>query len=55
MSLESTRVYRKHKNCPVQVVVGPFGPHYAKLICTRHNKQIQWLNQQDAIALLEHT
>lgn len=43
--LENTPVYKKHKNCPVKAVLGPFGPHYAKLVCAKHGKMIQWLNE----------
>jgi hypothetical protein len=47
MALENTRIYKKHKNCPVKAIPGPFGPHAGKLICTRHNKNIQWLSKAD--------
>jgi hypothetical protein len=40
---------RKHDKCPVSVNVCKQGsPHYAELVCNRHNKHIQWLNQTDA-------
>jgi hypothetical protein len=51
--LENTRIYRKHKNCNMRVEVGPFGPHYAKLICTKHNKQIQWVSKEAAELILD--
>ena len=38
-----------HDKCPVSVNVCKQGsPHYAELVCNRHNKHIQWLNQTDA-------
>ena len=43
-----TQIDRKHWHCPTQVVVGPFGPHYAKLECTKHKKVIQWLSKSNA-------
>jgi hypothetical protein len=43
--LENTPIYIKHKNCPVEAVLGPFGIHYAKLICAKHRKVIQWLSE----------
>lgn len=36
-----------HNNCEVKAIKGPFGIHYGKLICSNHNKHIQWLNEQD--------
>lgn len=54
MSIENSHVYKKHRNCTVEVVVGPFGPHYAKLVCKVHKKHIQWLSKESAIMLLDH-
>lgn len=54
MAIEQTRTYKKHKNCPMRIEIGPFGPHYAKLICNKHNKTIQWLSKS-AVVLLEST
>ena len=42
--MENTRIYKKHKNCEMIAVLGPFGPHYAKLVCKKHNKTVQWLS-----------
>jgi hypothetical protein len=53
MSIENSNVYKKHKNCEVEIVVGPFGPHYAKLVCKSHKKLIQWLNKESADTLIE--
>lgn len=35
-----------HKDCEVKLVVGPFGPHYAKLVCVQHNKFVAWAKQE---------
>jgi hypothetical protein len=43
--MENTRIYLKHKDCPVEAIPGPFGIHYAKLICSCHGTWIQWLNK----------
>lgn len=40
-----TPTEKKHNKCPLTVVVGPFGPHYAKLQCAKHHKMIYWLNK----------
>lgn len=45
--LENTNVYKKHKDCPVEAVLGPFGIHYAKLVCAKHGKMICWLSKTD--------
>ena len=37
----------RHDNCEVQAIKGPFGPHYAKLICKTCNTGIQWLSRDD--------
>ena len=47
MALEYTRIYKRHKNCPVKAIPGPFGPHSGKLICSKHAKHIQWLSKAD--------
>jgi len=52
MIYEKSPVYKKHKNCDTKIVLGPFGPHYAKLICKKHGVQLQWLSKS-AVALLE--
>ena len=41
-----------HNNCTVKAIKGPFGIHYGKLICSDHNKHIQWLNEQDFEAVV---
>lgn len=51
MALENTRIYKRHKNCPVEAIPGPFGPHAGKLICSKHNITIQWLSKADTQAL----
>lgn len=44
----------KHDKCPVEVCVNPpESTHYASLRCSKHRKHIQWLNQQQAQAILE--
>lgn len=50
----SNKLFDRHRNCPVQVVTGPFGPHAAKLVCTRHNKVMQWLSKQAVEQLKEN-
>jgi hypothetical protein len=47
------KMLKRHTHCPVQVVAGPFGPHAAKLVCTRHNKVMQWLSKQAVEQLKE--
>ena len=38
---------KKHDRCPVKAIQGPFGNHFGKLMCSRHNKHIQWLSEAD--------
>lgn len=33
---------KRHKNCPIKVIIGPFGPHYARFECRKHRKFIKW-------------
>jgi len=53
MSIEHSRLYKKHKKCATRIDIGPFGPHYARLVCVRHDRTIQWLSKEAATALLE--
>ena len=43
----------KHDNCKVKAILGPFGIHYAKLVCKNHKKVIQWLSQAEYKALIQ--
>ena len=42
-----------HNNCPVKAIRGPFGIHYGKLICSNHNKHIQWLTKADYETIIQ--
>lgn len=44
---------KKHDCCPVKAVPGPFGPHFGRLVCSRHKKHIQWLSKADFIRIAE--
>ena len=44
---------KHHNNCPVITVRCEDGPHYAKLCCKKHNKHIQWLNQESFELILQ--
>jgi len=43
----------KHNKCPVKAIKGPFGIHYAKLICKKHKKWVDWLSQADYEAIIQ--
>lgn len=45
------QTHLKHQNCPTVIAPGS-GPHAYSLVCTRHNKIVQWLNEQQANFLL---
>lgn len=45
---------KSHNKCSVEAIRGPFGNHYGKLVCKRHKKWIQWLNQHDYDAIIQH-
>lgn len=40
---KSTPSAQKHRDCPVRIIDGPFGPHGAKVVCQRHGVFLQWL------------
>ena len=48
---------KHHNNCPVVAVLetNSNSPHYAKLCCDKHKKQIQWLNETDFKAIVKIT
>lgn len=35
----------KHDKCKQKAIKGPYGIHYARLICKKHKTHIQWLSQ----------
>ena len=35
-----------HLNCPVEIILGDFGPHVGKVMCKKHNKFIQWASKK---------
>ena len=37
----------RHNHCEVEAILGPFGNHYAKLICKKHKAHIQWISEAD--------
>lgn len=39
--------HNRHNLCRVKAIEGPFGIHYAKLVCQQHDVWIQWLSKQD--------
>ena len=43
-----------HDKCPVKAILGPFGPHYGRLVCRKHRKHIQWLSEADFRATVKH-
>lgn len=36
-----------HELCQVHAELCTKGPHFAQLVCSDHNKHIQWLSQED--------
>lgn len=47
----------KYNDCPVRVIIGPFGKHYAKLVAITPKREVQlkWLSAQDAEELIKET
>ena len=44
---------KQHKNCPIKVIMGPFGPHYARFECRKHHKFIKWATPSEVNILKE--
>lgn len=41
------QTHLKHQHCPVAIGPGQ-GPHAYRLVCTQHNKTVQWLSDSQA-------
>lgn len=36
-----------HKNHPISIIQGPFGPHHAKMMCTMCKTFIKWATKKE--------
>ena len=43
---------QRHLQCECQIVIGPFGPHQAKIVCIKHRTFVQWVSKKN-IEVLE--
>ena len=43
----------KHNNCKQKAIKGPFGIHYAKLVCKKHKKWVDWLSKAQYEEIIE--
>ena len=43
----------KHNKCKQKAIIGPYGIHYAKLICKKHKAQIQWLSKAEYKTIIQ--
>lgn len=46
-SILAITTLKKHDKCPVKAIRLYEGPHFGKLICSKHKKHIQWLSEAD--------
>ena len=51
----NSKHYKKIKDYPLKVIIGPFGHNYAKLVAVSplgKEQYVKWLNAQDAEELI---
>ena len=43
-----TNIIEKHKHHELKLVLGPFGPHYAKFVCVPCDTYVKWVSKHEA-------
>jgi hypothetical protein len=49
MTTSKSKIIDKHKKHELKLVLGPYGPHYAKFVCKNcNNAYVKWATKHEA-------